>query len=344
MPGVFDEGWANRILSVIKKYGDSVAIVGGTIGAVAMMDAQLEREVKIIREKFSDWVKINRFDIIVNVMHTSDVERMMADSWHLYKRIALPMVGVETNSKVIAFWGERAREFACRLSEDLKFEFKEGKDFGITFWKEDGKEFRRILAVSPGDWILINNIVVGKAETKDVVVVSENGNIVDIKGATIKRHGVEKLGRIELSNVKIDTIRVLRYNVKNKRRIKPSAKISKKVAYVEHAGYEVLKLLDEGVCAAVTVGDDTTAIVGDVLSRFGIPIIGIIDGDAEGLIQEGEIAQGSMILKVKSDDDGGKRIFEQIFEFEPFCEGGLDSIKERVREVLKEDLISIRIF
>ncbi|MCX8181521.1 MAG: DUF2117 domain-containing protein [Candidatus Methanomethyliaceae archaeon] len=346
MSGVFDTGWAERMLFVIKKYGDFVAVVGGTIGAVAMMDAQLESEVIIIKEKFSDWVKNNRFDfdVVVNVMYTSDVERMMADSWYIYKRTALPVVGVETNSRAIAFWGEGAREFAHVLSDDLRFEFKEGKDFGTTFWKEGRKEFRRILAVAPGDWILINKIVVGKAETKDVVVICENGNILDIKGATIKRHGVEKLGRIELSEVKIDTIKVLRHNVKNKRGIVLKTGISKKVAYVEHAGYDVLKLLDEGVCSAVTVGDDTTAIVGDIFSRFGIPIIGITDGDADGLLQQGEVALGSIIFKVKSDDEAGRIIFEQVFESKPFYEGEFDSLRERIKEVLKNSLISISIF
>ncbi len=345
MPGVFDTGWAERMISLIKKYGDYVAVVGGTIGAVAMMDAHLESKVKIIQEKFSEWINKNRFefDVIVNSMGASDVERMMADSWHIYKRTALPIVGVDTNNRVVAFWSDGAREFAERLSEDLEFELKNGKDFGITFWKEGEREFRRILAVAPGDWILINKIVVGKAEAKDVVVICEKGNILDIRGATIKRHGIEKLGRIELSEAKIDTIKVLRNIIKN-RRTDLKAKISKKVAYVEHAGYDVLKLLDEGICSAVTVGDDTTLIVGDILSRFGIPIIGITDGDAEGLLQEGGVAPRSTIFKVKGDDEAGRRIFQQIFKAKPFYEGDLDNIKGRVTEVLKSDIISVTNF
>ena len=345
MPGVFDTGWAERMISLMKKYGDCVPIVGGTVGAVAMMDARLEGKVKIIQEKFSEWINKNRFefDVIVNSMGASDVERMMADSWHIYKRAALPIVGVDTNNRVVAFWSEGAREFAERLSEDLKFELKNGKDFGITYWREGEREFRRILAVAPGDWILINKIVVGKAEAKDVVVICEKGKILDIRGATIKRHGIEKLGRIELPEAKIDTIKVLRNIVKN-RRTDLKAKISKKIAYIEHAGYDVLKLLDEGICSAVTVGDDTTIIVGDILSRFGIPIIGITDGDAEGLLQGGGVAPRSTIFKVKGDDEAGRRIFQQIFKTKPFYEGDLDNFKRRVAEVLERDVISVTNF
>ncbi|MGC8936011.1 MAG: DUF2117 domain-containing protein, partial [Candidatus Methanomethylicaceae archaeon] len=201
MPGVFDTGWAERMLSVTKKYGDFVAVVGGTIGAVAMLDAKLESEIKIIKERFTEWVNKNRFDFdfILNAMHTSDVERMMADCWHIYKRTGLPVVGVDTNSRVVAFWGEAVKGLAEKLSDDLNFKLEAGWEFGTTYWKENGKEFRRVLAVAPGDWILINKIVVGKAERKDVIVVCEGGRILDIKGAKIKRHGIEKLGRVELS-------------------------------------------------------------------------------------------------------------------------------------------------
>jgi len=76
---------------------------------------------------------------------------------------------------------------------------------------------------------------------------------------------------------------VLRDEVKKRAKVSYSAK--GKVAFVDHTGYDVFKFLDEGICCAVTVGDDTTAIVGDVLERFGLPIIGIVDGDRDGLVR-----------------------------------------------------------
>jgi len=345
MPNVFDTGWAGRMISLMKKYGDFVAVVSGTIGAVAMMDAHLEGKVNIIKEKFSDWINRNQFEfnVIVNVMHVSDVERMLAECWHIYKRTKLPIVGVETNSRVVAYWSKEVKEFAEALSNDLAFELKQGKEFGTTFWREGGKEFRRVLAVVPGDWIMINKIIVGKAEVKDIVVICEDGKVVDIEGAKIKWHGIEKLGKINLSQAKIDTVKVLRGEIRN-RRTDLKARIGKKIAYVEHAGYDILKLLDCGLCSALTVGDDTTTIVGDVLSRFGIPIIGIIDGDADGLIKHGELAPGSIIYKVRSDDEAGNKIFEQVFEARQFYEGSLENLKERITGVLGEDLISISRF
>ncbi|MGC8937228.1 MAG: DUF2117 domain-containing protein, partial [Candidatus Methanomethylicaceae archaeon] len=80
------------------------------------------------------------------------------------------------------------------------------------------------------------------------------------------------------------------------------------------------------------------------LCRFGIPILGIVDGDAEGLIQECELASGSTIFRVKSDDEGGRRIFEHIFKCEPFYEGDFNTIKEMAIEVLKSDLVLISNF
>ena len=117
------------------------------------------------------------------------------------------------------------------------------------------KEHRRVLAVESGDWILVNGIVVGRAVDRDVVFVCQSGRIVEVKP-----HGLQKLGHVDLESAKIDTVKVLRDEVKKRAKVSYSAK--GKVAFVDHAGYDVFKFLDEGICCAVTVGDDTTAIVG----------------------------------------------------------------------------------
>ncbi|MGQ9759085.1 MAG: DUF2117 domain-containing protein [Candidatus Methanomethylicaceae archaeon] len=344
MSGIFDAGWANRLISIAEEYGEVTPIVTGTMGAVAMMDSLLEGKVIFVRERFSNWVNwanwVNNesFDVVLNAMHTSDVERMLADCWHLSKKIKTSLIGIETNSRTVAFYDDKMRDLAKKLADDLGFELTKGKDYGKTFWIEGDRAYRKILAVMPGDWILIDQIVVGRALTSDITVVCEKGKVVEIKGAVLKEHGLEKIGKVELSDAKIDTVRFLRGGVK--RRVKVDLGISPnkgKVAYVDHAGYEVLRLLDERICCAVTIGDDTSIIVGDVLSRFGIPIIGIVDGDSEGLLQEGVMDQRSVIFRVKHDDYVGKRIFHEVFGGKRLIEGDLASIKERIKAIAKAD-------
>ncbi len=335
MSGIFDSGWADRIISVTEKLGEVVAVVTGTMGAVAMMDSLLEGKVTFVREKFSDWANKESFDVVINSMHASNVERMFADCWHLSKKIVAPLIGIETNSKTVALWSDKVRELAEILANDLGFELRKGKDYGTTFWVEGERECRKVLAVMPSDWILINKIIVGKALTSDVVVICEKGKIVEIKGGILKEHGLEKLGNVNLLDARIDTIKYLRDGSKKRIKKKLIDQTKGKVAYVEHAGYEVFKLLDEGVCCAVTIGDDTTAIVGDVLSRFGIPIIGIVDGDGEGLIRNGVMDPRSVIFKVEIDDNIGRRIFNEVFGMRRLVEGDLDSIKEIIANIIK---------
>ena len=49
---------------------------------------------------------------------------------------------------------------------------------------------------------------------------------------------------------------------------------------------------------AVTVGDDTTAIAGDILARLGIPVIGIVDGDLDRLAGCTTMLPGSVVFRV----------------------------------------------
>ncbi len=87
---------------------------------------------------------------------------------------------------------------------------------------------------------------------------------------------------------------------------------------------------------AVTVGDDTTAIAGDILYRFGVPIIGITDGDFDGLSHNTKIYPGSTILRLRSghDDIVGRRISEELF-------GGKNAVTFDTYEALERKVMDI---
>ena len=67
---------------------------------------------------------------------------------------------------------------------------------------------------------------------------------------------------------------------------------------------------------ALTVGDDTTAIAGDILARLGIAVVGIVDGDIDRLAGSLTILPGSIIIRVRPgyDDIVGGRAREEIFQ------------------------------
>jgi hypothetical protein len=79
------------------------------------------------------------------------------------------------------------------------------------------------------------------------------------------------------------------------------------VSFVNHGAESTFESVNEKTICVITVGDDTTAICGDILSRAGIPIIGITDGDGDEIYTGACKAEGSIILRLKntSDDDVG---------------------------------------
>ncbi len=59
------------------------------------------------------------------------------------------------------------------------------------------------------------------------------------------------------------------------------------------------------------MGDDTTTIAADILTHLGIPVIGIIDGDIDGVLENSMVPEGSVIIRVKAgfDDIVGREVF-----------------------------------
>jgi hypothetical protein len=111
--------------------------------------------------------------------------------------------------------------------------------------------------------------------------------------------------------------------------------------------FEVL----ERVSGVVTIGDDTTAIVADIADRFDVPVLGITDGDLDGLIPQigsGEkfeferiAPEGSLIIRVRPefDDVIGYRIKAEIFGGSDEIEIDFNRLCERVLEIVGEDVV-----
>ena len=227
--------------------------------------------------------------------------------------------------------------------------------------------YRKVHGASPDENIFVNGIVVGYADSEDIVIVACNGVIVDIVGGRIKEHGVEKLGTVNLSNVIVKTGLLRKAEdvtprILNKEDLsiaeaertysqESSDDNSFKVAYVDHAAYDIYKY--KNFDFVVTVGDDTTLVASDILYRFNIPIIGITDGDLDKVVEKGFINEKSSIIEVASgfDDIVGRNIFEEVFnsnnviEFEYeesfknvklFKQAMADIIKSHILESVKE--------
>ena len=224
--------------------------------------------------------------------------------------------------------------------------------------------YRKIHGVSPDENIFINGIVVGYSNADSIVLIARDGMIVDIINGTIKYHGLEKLGPVDLERIIVKTgllrksddvnPRVLSHNdiyVKDTERNLYSGEISEdeysfKVAYVDHAAYDIYKFKDFDL--VVTIGDDTSLVASDILYRFNIPIIGIIDGDLDKVVENGFVNEKSIFIEVASgfDDIVGQYINEEIFmskdTFEmPYDDeaNSVEEFKTVIFKVFKDHLI-----
>jgi len=188
---------------------------------------------------------------------------------------------------------------------------------------EGTKKIRIIHGVSPNENIFLNGVVIGKSNSEELSIIAKNGNIIDIIGGTIKPHGIEKLGKVDIDKAIVKT-GLLRKSAPKPRIIANeeetnlsisdnSQKNHLKIAIIDHAAEDIYNLKNTDL--VVTIGDDTTLVASDILFRFNIPVIGITDGDLDKVVEKGFKAKGSFIIELEPglDDIAGHYIFKNIF-------------------------------
>ena len=96
----------------------------------------------------------------------------------------------------------------------------------------------------------------------------------------------------------------------------------------------------------VTVGDDTTLVAGDILYRFGVPIIGITDGDIDKVVEKGFKNGESLIVELESgyDDIIGQKIFYDLFNGEEIIEiENIESFKNEILQIINDNTTCFKI-
>ena len=368
-PEVIDSGQATEILDILSAEGEVTTKLGGTMGKTAVIDAGLENVIDI-RQCLKPSASIQSFfgilDVVYLLNHGKTIETGRAFgslvTSNIYEVDKKPLIQIERpgceDGEVIP-WNEGAAQFCNSLSRKLGLDISEPPTFSssLQIETEGHRTIRKVSGVFPGEHILVNGIVVGKAISKDVRIIVDDGFVTAIEGGVIKDHGLEKLHcydkrvPLEIDHAWVKsgplrrskfTARVMRESSKNrsngnidinKNNVRNNKKL--KAVMIDHAAERSFELMDNAQMA-VTVGDDTTAIAGEILYRFGIPIIGITDGDCDGLTQTAHICPGSYVLRLKPghDDLIGKRVKLKFFDNGDYAT--FDTI-----ESLKEDIIKL---
>ncbi len=346
-PEVIDSGEAKRVLEKLSRMGTVEAMLGGTMGKTAVLDAGLENVIDISRHLkpsacIEAFFETSNLVCLLNrgkTVETGGVFGAMVVA-RLREPEMKPLIQIEspkcTDGKLILF-NKKAGEYLETLSETLGLPMKSPLPLQNKVFVEKcqitGKirVIRKLSGIFPGENILVNGIVIGKALSSKISIVSENGFIVAIEGGVLKKHGLEKLHNYEKMDsldlakawAKSGNLRRSDFLLPNTQKQNPCDRSSGfssrlrtgKVVLIDHKAEYTFELA-AGAELAVTVGDDTTAIAGDILSRLEIPIIGIIDGDCDNLARRTEIYPGSLVLRLEAGNDDilGKKLKQKLLK------------------------------
>ena len=201
------------------------------------------------------------------------------------------------------------------------------------FNKDDSKVIRKVAGVSIGENVMLNGIIIGKATSEDLTIISENNKITEMIGGKIKYHGLEKLGEVDLSKAIIKTGLLRKSDDIKPRQIKHKSNTNLTAVYLNHAAEDIYQYR---MCdILVSIGDDTTLLSSDILYRFNVPIIGITDGDLDKVVLKGFKLDNSIIIQLESgyDDIIGNKIHEELFKNETYL--SIDSIDEFKKEIIE---------
>ena len=313
-PEIVDTGCALGIVHYLRKFGEVRAVLGGTMGRVAILDAGLDKLIDFPpRRRPSQSIKDLEAtcDLIFLLNYAKSRESGLAfGSMVAAAAIAVkPLIQIDCGGRFVADLSFGAGELAGSIAADLKLDILETSAFNDIF--REGTVVKRILrGVDPGEPISVNGTVIGKATSGPVEIESIDNMIVSVKGANIKSHGLEKLPFVDLEKAIIRS-----GNIRRTKATSAIARVNEEgregVALIDHCAEDAFEIT-QGAMVAVTVGDDTTAIAGEILARMGINVVGIVDGDLDLLAGRTKIQSGGVVIKVRPRCDdlvGRKRSF-----------------------------------
>jgi hypothetical protein len=314
-PEVIDSGQALATLEMLEELGSIRAVLGGTMGRVAVIDAGLEHLIDISQRKtpseaLSELDPVSDLLILLNQAKSRDTGLAFGSKVSFRARISKPLLQIDWGGGFVAELGPGATSLALNLTKKTGLELLSSKGCPQEAELIGDMVRRRLVGVLPNEAISVNGTIVAHAKSTEVEILARDGQILEIRGAEPKAHGLEKLPLLDLKSAIIRSGPIRRTAFTPRRRCSDRGS---GVVVIDHAAEGAFEVAS-GAGVVITVGDDTTAIAGEILSRLGTPLIGIVDGDLDCICQNTGFPPGSMVVTVRSghDDMIGKMVVEKL--------------------------------
>ncbi|QYZ79655.1 DUF2117 domain-containing protein [Methanofollis formosanus] len=211
------------------------------------------------------------------------------------------LVHVECAAETVYLWKNGDADLAEKVAAVFGYQIERAAPLP----RENGTT-RTVRGCLPGEPVCVNGTVIGIATSERVVLGEEDGRVVPVAGLSPKPHGLEKLhrnGPVSLANAWCKSGEIRKSRAVTARHCRPE---KGRVVLIDHCGHHFYDLVTPETCGVLAVGDDTTAVAGHIALHLGLPVLGITDGDLDGVVGQGFPA-GSVVLEVTEgrDDDLG---------------------------------------
>ncbi|MEJ5292051.1 MAG: DUF2117 domain-containing protein [Candidatus Methanosuratincola sp.] len=331
-PEAVDRGLATQVIDLLSKTGEVTACVGGATGIVAVIDAKLEDIIDISRTELpSEAIKrlVPEVDVVVLVNYCKGEETGIAFGRAVASRAGITKPLVQVDNDFVISWNPQgedlAKWFSMKLSKRAIPPTKNGSATSKT---------RIISGVIEGENLWVDGVVIGKAVSKVVELSEGVDGKIQFSGVQIKEQALRRLKNLDVDKAIVRSGSIRR--TQSEPRLKPTEKRGI-VCLIDHDAEKLAHKFKEA-SAVVTVGDDTTRSAGSILSRYGVPVIGITDGDEDGICTEKNFATGSVIFTLErgTDDLAGNFIRERLFKDAseiPFT--NLNDLEAKIRKILE---------
>ena len=185
------------------------------------------------------------------------------------------------------------------------------------------------MSVAAGEPLFVNGVFTGTVVSPEVKAYIKGGRIVRLEGVSAKETGLARLGGVDAREAKFKS-GYIRYKAGPACDV-PVRYGKGRMAVIDHIAFSSLESIDPDTVCALTVGDDTTEVAGDVLARRGVRVIGITDGDRDGVLKGPVRACGSIVFKVlgTTDDEAGAALAKKIRGHDTF-EGFVAKVREEL--------------
>lgn len=300
----------------------------------AVIDKKLLEEIDISRCDLPSIAlsSLSDYDVLVLINHGKTLESGIAFGNIVSGKVtpARAVLQIERPSEEdgrVIIWetgpvNDAILEVAGLLSKRFGLEAERRKHEPVRCLRSGDKVTREVRGVRPGEPVLINGTFIGTATGQPVHITSKDGTICEVCGVSLKGSGLSRVANsdIERAMIKSGELR----GMVNDPMVSDARTGTGHATVIDHCAFSSLDAISPDTVCAVTIGDDTTEIAGDVLARRGIRIIGITDGDRDCLLRNSVKTPGSVVIQVFgiTDDEAGAeigiRVSGMISRFEGF--------------------------